>query len=833
MKIALIVHAGPYQPARLLTGNDLRAEQLRAGLQAADHQVELFHPADLMPPDWQASDGHQVFGSPAQLHRQLENFDPAVAIVGYWELLEALPPLWPVPVVLDFLAPRPLELLMEKEALARDQFPRMIQALRRADHFLVGNPRQFDLLIGWILTAGFSCRQQIPISVVPNCQEPAIEPHAPPDQECLFVSGGVDWPWRQSQPWLQALDKALSGNSRERTGRLLEIAGRYKYRQRPGPVDPLTDAETSELRSADTEDDLSSYDAWRSLLRERAHVGLELSQSNVERHFAQSFRLADYLAAGLPALVSAESPLADPIHAHDAGWVVEKPAELHACVENILSLSRDQYQKKSQGALNLAREQLLPAQAIKPLLKWLEKPAKARPGNRWLSEQSGSYDGELPPLRISRRQAMISSFKRRMVDSALWLLGKLRTRRAGRTAMIITRSDIYPADQGAAVKIDRTAWGLSFLFDEVLILTDHRRHYFHYQAGKLSKRSFPWWIRLAGVRQSTAFARLSRRGVPYNECLLYLPATDRAGFLARTLYLACKFPVDWFQAEFPAYAWPALNAQLMLGGTVVMVEHNIEYQRIAEQYAQAPPEVLEWLKQMELRFAELCDLVITVSERDRACLIEDGIKAEKVHTIPHGVDLGQFEQLPARDVRAELGWPEDEPILIYHGTFAYAPNLEAVEVLAGEILPRLDALGLRVRVLAVGRDRPRVSLHPRIHFPGSVEKVAPWLKAADLAVVPLLQGGGTRMKILDYFAAGLAVVSTPKGIEGIPVRDGEHALIEEDFDAFARAIHHLLSDPAEAKRLGAAGKAFVSRQDWREIARRYVALSGTPPTGPT
>ena len=164
---------------------------------------------------------------------------------------------------------------------------------------------------------------------------------------------------------------------------------------------------------------------------------------------------------------------------------------------------------------------------------------------------------------------------------------------------------------------------------------------------------------------------------------------------------------------------------------------------------------------------------------------------------------------------------------MFHGTFSYPPNRDALRICAEILLPGLETRGFRCHLLAVGRDAPASSPHPRIHLSGSVDRVGPWLRAADLAVVPLVEGGGTRMKIIDCFAAGLPVISTAKGIEGIPVVDGEQALIRDDWPAMIDAVCELATHPERARALGAAGRALAESLDWSEIARQYQALYAT------
>ncbi len=147
--------------------------------------------------------------------------------------------------------------------------------------------------------------------------------------------------------------------------------------------------------------------------------------------------------------------------------------------------------------------------------------------------------------------------------------------------------------------------------------------------------------------------------------------------------------------------------------------------------------------------------------------------------------------------------------------------------MANEILPRLERLGVPATVLAIGAHPPERTPHPNLIFTGPVDSVAPYLLGADLAVVPLQQGGGTRMKILDYFAAHRALVSTTKGAEGIPVTPGTEVCIADDAETFAQSIAELLADRERRTRMGAAARAFVAPLDWRAIAARYLTLGQT------
>jgi glycosyltransferase involved in cell wall biosynthesis len=313
------------------------------------------------------------------------------------------------------------------------------------------------------------------------------------------------------------------------------------------------------------------------------------------------------------------------------------------------------------------------------------------------------------------------------------------------------------------------------------------------------------------------------KDIPLSNSFLYLPLSD-GSFFFRTLYVARKIDAGILQAEFPAYARPCLKVRSVLGTQVVMVEHNVEYARLKAQIPELTDEQYERFKAIELALCNRVNAVICVSDNDRQVLAEDGVDPKRLHTIPHGVDLSSYARPARTGVREKFGIPPDAILLTYHGTFSYEPNREALSVFADELLPRLQKLGLSCHVLAIGRNPPPGSPHPGIHLTGSVENLAEWLKAADIAVVPLLEGGGTRMKIIDCFAASLPLISTSKGIEGIPVENGRDALVIDDWDEMAAAIVDLSNNPERAEALAENGHVLAKKLDWHVIARRYLDL---------
>ncbi len=107
---------------------------------------------------------------------------------------------------------------------------------------------------------------------------------------------------------------------------------------------------------------------------------------------------------------------------------------------------------------------------------------------------------------------------------------------------------------------------------------------------------------------------------------------------------------------------------------------------------------------------------------------------------------------------------------------------------------------------------------PSIEVTGAVPSVTEYLAEAQVVVVPLRIGGGTRLKIFEAMAAARAVVSTSVGAEGLPVTHGVDLLLADDPDAFARAVIEVLRTPDRRRSLGRAALALAREHDWSRVA---------------
>jgi glycosyltransferase involved in cell wall biosynthesis len=137
------------------------------------------------------------------------------------------------------------------------------------------------------------------------------------------------------------------------------------------------------------------------------------------------------------------------------------------------------------------------------------------------------------------------------------------------------------------------------------------------------------------------------------------------------------------------------------------------------------------------------------------------------------------------------------PVAMFQGTLRYPPNADAARFLVTDIGPRLRALVPGVQIRLVGLAPPAMSDlddPPSVTLTGQVPDITDELADADVVVIPLRYGSGTRVKILEAFAHRIPVVSTTVGAEGLDVRHEQHLLVADGPDDVAAACARLLGD---------------------------------------
>ncbi len=248
---------------------------------------------------------------------------------------------------------------------------------------------------------------------------------------------------------------------------------------------------------------------------------------------------------------------------------------------------------------------------------------------------------------------------------------------------------------------------------------------------------------------------------------------------------------------------------------LIIDEHNLEWE-LLERSAQQADSALRRLhdqregaalRRMEIATLSRADLVVVTSDRERIAL-EALVPGGRICVAPNGVDIERFAP----------GSPQDELAgrVVFTGSMDYHPNEQAARYFAEQCWPIIHQARPDATWYVVGANPPasvrRLAEAPGVTVTGSVPETRSYLAQAQVAIAPLLVGGGTRLKILEALAMGKAMVSTSLGCEGLSLVPDEHLLIADTPELFARAVIRALDDAALRVRLGAAGREAVVRQ---------------------
>ncbi|MFC6733948.1 glycosyltransferase family 4 protein [Haladaptatus sp. DYSN1] len=249
---------------------------------------------------------------------------------------------------------------------------------------------------------------------------------------------------------------------------------------------------------------------------------------------------------------------------------------------------------------------------------------------------------------------------------------------------------------------------------------------------------------------------------------------------------------------------------------LVLTEHNVQF-KITERLDIPGTRALRWF---ESAVGNRVDYVLTVSETDRETL--DKHILTPILVSPNGVDTTKYS--PKNEpIDQELLEQDrtDEPLFVYHGSLGNAQNSEAIDLLVDRIFPTIRKKYPNAQLMLIGSDPPNIE-QEGVFTTGLVDDLPSYIASADVALVPLLSGSGTKLKILEYMASGVPVVTTSIGAEGLPIEDGTHAYIEDNWEDFVKKAEKLVGSRGLYKRLASNARTLVENKfSWEETLRPY------------
>jgi glycosyltransferase involved in cell wall biosynthesis len=282
---------------------------------------------------------------------------------------------------------------------------------------------------------------------------------------------------------------------------------------------------------------------------------------------------------------------------------------------------------------------------------------------------------------------------------------------------------------------------------------------------------------------------------------------------------------DVVQYEFCQMA--AFNARGKNGTRFVLDEHNIEFD-IVRRTAEADVglerklySAVNWrkLKREERKAWQRFDGVAVTSARD-ATMLRDLNPSTQVAVIPNGVDVERFTPPSAA--------PDDDSLLFF-GAVNYHPNFDGITHFIDNVFPKILKQRPSTKLWIVGPapDEILARKNQNIEVTGFVDQVEPYIDKANVVIVPLRIGGGTRLKIVEAMAKAKGIVSTRIGAEGIDVVHEKHALLADSDEDFAAQTLRMLGDAGLSRRLGEqARKLAEDSYAWPSLAGRLEDFYG-------
>ncbi|MBN1400018.1 MAG: glycosyltransferase [Anaerolineae bacterium] len=276
---------------------------------------------------------------------------------------------------------------------------------------------------------------------------------------------------------------------------------------------------------------------------------------------------------------------------------------------------------------------------------------------------------------------------------------------------------------------------------------------------------------------------------------------------------------EWLGPDAPAVIYDAHNAEYLLQKRAFATDLWRP-----RRWGTAAYSFMQWqrLRRYERLICERAAAVVSVSEADALALgrLHRGLRPL---VVPNGVDTTRYHPGLADTL------PLEHPAIVFTGKMDFRPNVDAMLWFFRRVWPLVRRQSPEARLYVVGKS-PHAALAalqtaPGVHVTGYVEEILPYFGGGDVYIVPLRIGGGTRLKVLEAMAAGLPLVTTSLGAEGIAITPGVNARVADTPEAFAQAILDLLADPGQGRALGAAARRFaLEHYDWHTIAPPLEAL---------
>lgn len=292
-------------------------------------------------------------------------------------------------------------------------------------------------------------------------------------------------------------------------------------------------------------------------------------------------------------------------------------------------------------------------------------------------------------------------------------------------------------------------------------------------------------------------------------------------FAGRVKQILAEFQPEivWLESLFMVPYIKLIRAES--NAKVILRAHNVEHmiwERMAENSRSfAKKKYLHFLakrlKKFELKAITEVDAIAAITEDDASFFSNHS--SATVQLVPIGIDPSEFERSDPT-----------QPLTLFHlGDMNWEPNSEAVQFLVNEVWPRVIANCPEAVCHLAGRNMPQELISRSgsgLSIQGEIADAKAFFNEHTIMILPLLSGGGMRVKMLEAMAMGKIILTTSVGAEGIGGVDGEHYLIADSPEAFAKTIAQLYDSKFDLEQISKAARTHVEEHFSNDVISKDV-----------
>ena len=252
------------------------------------------------------------------------------------------------------------------------------------------------------------------------------------------------------------------------------------------------------------------------------------------------------------------------------------------------------------------------------------------------------------------------------------------------------------------------------------------------------------------------------------------------------------------------------------------VEYDLEKDNLKDSNFILRKFILHCIKNIEREGLKYSDVILAVSKSDKERFIDlYKIKANKIKIVPNGSDISFFSKSKCKDLNQKMRKKIiGKKVVVFVGS-QHKPNKEAVKIIKDEIAPYFEK-DMTIMFLVVGSVSDKKN-EKNICYTGKIKDIRPFLKISDIALNPIISGGGTNIKMLEIMSMGIPTITTQKGVRGLNLKNNQEAIICSLSD-FPKKIEFLINDNELRKELTKNSLVFIKKYSWESMAGKLINI---------